>query len=88
MSLNHRPPRGQVPEQRLHDGFRARLARGGQPLVALPLQDLLPRPRRFRPARFLYLARRIVIELLLGTVLGLVSAAVVVGRVGHEMGWI
>ncbi|WP_419704956.1 hypothetical protein [Promicromonospora sp. NFX87] len=91
MSLTHRPPRSQPSADRMHKHYLERLARGGQPLVTRPLQELLPRQRRGIPLRLWQVAevaRRAALEVVTGTLLGVASAAVVVGPVARGMGWL
>lgn len=88
MSLTHRPPRSQPSAERMHEHFQERLARGGQPLPVHPLQDLLPRRRRFRIGRVLYPLRRALGEVLFVVFVGVLSAVAIVGPVGQGMGWI
>jgi hypothetical protein len=75
----------------MHEHYLERLARGGQPLVTAPLQELLPRPRRRRPVRLwrvLEVLHHTARDAAIGVALGLVSVVLVVGPVGHGMGWI
>lgn len=91
MSLIHRPARTQPPAHSLHEHFVERLARGGQPLVARPLQELLPRPRRRRPVRLWQVAevtRKVLREAAFGSALGVVLALAVVAPVVRGMGWL
>ncbi|MEU4386798.1 hypothetical protein [Promicromonospora sp. NPDC023805] len=91
MSLTHRPPRDQPPADRMHKHFVERLTRNGAPLVTRPLQELLPRQRRRIPLRLWQVAevaRKATLEVLTGTVLGVATAAIVVGPVARGMGWI
>lgn len=88
MSLNHRPARTRPTADRLHEHFQERLERGGQPLADRRSDALLPRPRRRRGAKVRDLVRRILRDAALGTLLGLASAAVVVGPVAYGMGWL
>lgn len=91
MSLAHRPPRSQPSAENLHKHFQERLTRGGQPLVTRPLQELLPRQRRGMPLRLWQVAevtRKVVLELVTGTLLGVASTLGVVGPVAHGMGWL
>lgn len=91
MSLTHRPPRSQPSPERMHKNFVERLARGGQPLVTRPLQDLLPRQRRGIPLRLWQVAevtRTVLREAAFGSALGVVLALAVVAPVVRGMGWL
>jgi hypothetical protein len=89
MSLIHRPARTQPTAHSLHQGFVARLGRGGQPLVSRPLQELLPRPRRRRPIRLWQVAEVTgrALEALLGTGLSIAATLAVDAPLVHGLRW-
>lgn len=85
MSQRHLPVH--PPAWRLDKHFQERLQRGG---ASLPVRPRVRAPRR-RPVRMWRVAetaRRIMRELALGAAIGIASVVLVVGPVGHGLGWI
>lgn len=86
MSQRHLPV--YPPEWRLDQNYQERLQRGGSSLPVRPRLRVARRRRTVPLWRVAEVARRILKETLLGAALGLAAAFLVIGLVGHGMGWL